>query len=76
MLDDLRNNNQESQNQVDPFPQAEEIYTSKVKPKSEARFLGMTAAQRFVIVMLLFVLTCALGSFGLILTGKVVLPIF
>ena len=76
MLDDLRTDNQESQDQVDPFPQAEEIYTSKVTPKAESKFLGMTAAQRFVIVMLLFVLTCVLGSFGLILTEKVVLPIF
>ena len=76
MLDDLRNNNQESQDQVDPFPQAEEIYNSKVSEKSGGNFLGMTAAQRFVIVMLLFVLTCVLGSFGLVLTEKVVLPIF
>ena len=77
MLDDLRNNNQESQDQVDPFPQAEEIFNAEVTPpKKESNFLGMTAAQRFVIVMLLFVLTCILGSFGLILTERVVLPFF
>jgi hypothetical protein len=76
MLDDLRTNKQNQQGHNDPFPQAEEIYNSTSEKDSGGNFLGMTAAQRFIIVMLLFVLTCVLGSFGLILTEKVVLPIF
>lgn len=46
------------------------------KPKPPRRFLGMTAPQRFVLALMLFFMSCILGSFFLILTGKIVLPIF
>jgi hypothetical protein len=38
---------------------------------SQARFLGMTAPQRFVIAVILFLMVCVLGAFCLVLTGKI-----
>jgi hypothetical protein len=35
------------------------------------RFLGMTAAQRFVIVFMLMITVCILGAMVLLVTGKV-----
>jgi len=42
---------------------------------SSRRFLGMTPPQRFIIAVMIFVLTFILGSFVLITSGKVVLPL-
>lgn len=42
----------------------------------EQRFLGLTAFQRFVIAFLLFMITCMISSFLLLVTQKVVLPFF
>jgi hypothetical protein len=73
MLDDLRNPNdqtyEENTIQADDFPD----YDSK---PPTPRFLGMTPFQRFVIVFLIFMLTCVLGSFCLLVTEKIVPPIF
>lgn len=38
-------------------------------------FLGMTAPQRFVIAVILLLMTCILGTFFLLVTEKIVLPI-
>ena len=37
-------------------------------------FLGMTPLQRFVVALMLLVITCVLSAFCLIVTGKIVLP--
>lgn len=42
----------------------------------ERRFLGLTAFQRFIIAMMLFMITCMISSFVLLITGRVVLPFF
>jgi hypothetical protein len=77
MIDNLRTPEPNPDQPKDPFPNAEEIYNSPVSQEQPRHnFLGMTPPQRFVIVMLLFILTCVLGSFALILTEKVVLPLF
>jgi hypothetical protein len=39
------------------------------------RFLGMTPSQRFIIALILLVITCLLSTFCLLVTGKVVLPV-
>ena len=70
MFEDLRNSVQEP-NEPEKSPFIEETKEGPQEP-----FLGMTAPQRFVIVLLLFMMTCVLGSGCLILTGKVLLPIF
>jgi len=64
MLDDLRNSAQDSYPEVEAAP---------VKPKKK-QFLGMTAAQRFVVVFMLLLIVVVVGSFCLLATGKVVLP--
>lgn len=43
--------------------------------EQHANFLGMTDVQRFVIALILLVMTIILGSFCLLVTEKVVLPI-
>jgi len=40
------------------------------------RFLGMTPGQRFVIALMLLMMTCLLSAMFLLLTGKVVPPVF
>jgi len=43
-------------------------------PYRERRFLGLTAFQRFIISLLLFMITCMIGGFFLLVTQRVVLP--
>ena len=74
MLDDLRNSAASSYLDEEPLPEAPEQNKVDAK-KQSARFLGLTAPQRFIVVLLLMMMTCLLGSFVLILTGKVWLPI-
>jgi len=73
MLDDLRNTS--DQTYVETTIQADDFAEYDSKPPAP-RFLGMTPFQRFVIVFLIFMLTCVLGSFCLLVTEKVILPIF
>ncbi len=73
MLDDFRNTNEE--------PQYEETVQSRDLPAYEAkpapsRFLGMSPFQRFIIVFLVFMLTCVLGSFCLLVTERIIPPFF
>jgi len=72
MLDDLRNT---------PFiddeePQEDRPEEVRKRPsrRKKGPFLGMTAPQRFLVVLMLFFMVCVLGSFALILTEKIVLP--
>ena len=75
MLDDLRNTASSGPEE----PVAPELVPSGIPPvrqSSRGSFLGMTAAQRFVLVLMLFIMTCILGTFCLIITQKVALPFF
>jgi hypothetical protein len=47
--------------------------TSLPSGSRSKRFLGMTAAQRFVIVFMLMITVCVLGAMVLLVTGKVAL---
>ena len=75
MLDDLRNSAASSYEEelIPDIPEASP--SPKKKKQPETKFLGLTAAQRFIVVLLLLMMTCMLGTFILILTGKVWLPI-
>jgi hypothetical protein len=75
MLDDLRNSAASSYLEDEPTPETPEPSPAKKKKKEDVRFLGLTAPQRFIVVLLLMMMTCLLGTFVLILTGKVWLPI-
>jgi hypothetical protein len=70
MLDDLRNS---ATGNSDQPPQSS--FRREPTRRSEP-FLGMTPVQRFVLALLLFMMTCVLGAGCLVLTGKVFLPFF
>ncbi|MCE1255326.1 MAG: hypothetical protein LWX83_17485 [Anaerolineae bacterium] len=70
MFDDLRDNDSPFLDEEQKPPQPRQ----RRSPKSEVGFLGMTAAQRFVLSLLIFFMVCACGAFVLILSGKVSLP--
>ncbi len=45
------------------------------QPPAAARFLGMTAIQRFIIALLLFLAVCVIGASFLVITGKIYLSL-
>jgi len=74
MLDDLRNSAAQSFQEEEQAPvEPSEMDT---QPGNSAPFLGMTAPQRFVVALLLFLMTCVFGTFCLLATQKIVLPFF
>lgn len=69
MLDDLRNSASE-------FIEDEPI-VPEPKPKRRSEpFLGMTAGQRFVLVLMIFMMIVVLGLFFLFATDSIYLPFF
>jgi hypothetical protein len=70
MLDDLRNSSSFIDEEEPPEEQSGRYRTSR--GRSKGHFLGMTAQQRFIISVMLFLMVCVLGSFALILSGSVV----
>ncbi|HAL15765.1 MAG TPA: hypothetical protein DCP32_03110 [Anaerolineaceae bacterium] len=64
MLDDLRNS--ATQSFIDDMPVEE-----SAGGLSDGHFLGMTAPQRFLVSVLLLVMTCAMGTLLLIAFNKV-----
>lgn len=71
MLDDLRN---EASKQYDEESQA--IYkpaanTIAASGGRSRKILGMTSIQRFIIVVMLLMTTCALGFLCLFVTGRI-----
>ncbi len=73
MLDDLRNT---ASNPVDEPTPEQGAGHEPPRRRQRGSFLGMSASQRFVLVLLLFMMTCVLGAGCLVLTGKVYLPFF
>jgi hypothetical protein len=73
MLDDLRNQANTPLYEEEPPESQNESGRSRGEG---GRFLGMTPGQRFALALLLFMMVCVLGSFCLIITEKVWVPIF
>jgi hypothetical protein len=69
MFDDLR-----AQANTSPFLEEEEAPELEPEPKPSGRFLGMTPAQRFIVALLLLLVTCVSSALLLVVMGKVVLP--
>jgi hypothetical protein len=69
MLDDIRDQASEAS-----FLDDDEDFI--LPPPPERHFLGMTPGQRFVIALMLLIITCILSSFCLLVTETVVPPIF
>jgi len=69
MLDDLRNS------AVEQFPEEDLPLEGEVSPpkkrKGGRRFLGMSAVQRFVIAVLILLMTCVGGLLCLVLTRSI-----
>jgi hypothetical protein len=64
MLDDLRHSAAQSYE--------EEVTHGKKPPRKRRPFLGMTAPQRFIIALVILVMTCLLGVLFLVVSGKIV----
>ena len=73
MFDDLR---ESAISSYDEEAQPIEASPTFEDEKPKKLILGMTAFQRFLIVLVLFFMTCLLGSFCLLVTEKIYLPIF
>ncbi len=80
MFDDLRQQASfEGEGEQEQTP-AEEEYVTQDSPQARGRagfsltadyFLGMTAPQRFVIAVMLLMMTCLLGTLFLLVTNKI-----
>ena len=68
MLDDFRNLASQPAEQE---PSGEKHEEPRKSP--EKNFLGMTAAQRFVVALLLFLMVLILGTLFLVVTDKVII---
>lgn len=78
MFDDLRNSDQpifegEQLNKTEPVLSMPN--RPAAKKKKSKKILGMTAIQRFVLSILLFLFVCVVGVTVLLLTGKIALPL-
>ena len=72
MFEDFR----KQSDQGEPFEeQLDDFDSGIVVSQRRTEFLGMTAPQRFVIALMLLMMTCILGSLILLVTEKIVLPI-
>jgi hypothetical protein len=74
MLDNLR----ESASQSPFFQENQTPPPNKPDPVRRQRqpsgpFLGLTAVQRFILALMLFIMTCLLGTLCLMVTEKIVL---
>lgn len=67
MLDDLRNS---ASNSFDEQPPENAVQTAPQRAP-EQLFLGMTAAQRFVVTLLLFLAVVVIGALFLVVSDKV-----
>jgi hypothetical protein len=73
MLDDFRDEANASPYFKD---ESREIFEEVKSVRHRERLLGMTAAQRLVIAVMLLMMTCIVGGLMLLVFQKVVPPIF
>jgi hypothetical protein len=73
MLDDLRERASDSDYFSEEEPAFE--YKDEESPsQSQQLFLGMTPVQRFVIAVMVLMMVCMMGTFFLLVTEKIYLP--
>lgn len=73
MLDDLRNSASEFIEEEEPASPPQPLPRP---PRQSEPFLGMTAPQRFVLVLMIFLMVMVLGVFFLFATDSIFLPFF
>jgi len=71
MIDNLRESASQSPFFQDKQPPQPEKPVPPPNQPTSGNFLGMTPVQRFVIVLMLFMMVCVFGSFILLATGKI-----
>ena len=73
MLDDLRDEANAS-----PYFEDEgaEYFEEVPTPRSSRKLLGMTAGQRLIVAIMLFIMTCIIGSLAMLVFEVVVPPAF
>lgn len=71
MFDDFRQTSDETSFEEEPEEGSDLEFTFNEQPR---HFLGMTAPQRMVIAVLFLLMTCVLGSFCLLVTGRIFPP--
>jgi hypothetical protein len=79
MFEDLRKSASESYEEFQNEPVKDFDPYEDGEPDGAAAqrgFLGMTSAQRFILVLMLLFMACVLAGFCLVLTERVYLPIF
>jgi hypothetical protein len=74
MLDDLRNSSAFLDDEETETEEEQAVVERPARRRKKEPFLGMTAQQRFLISLMLFMMVCVLGVFTLILTDTIVLP--
>ena len=47
----------------------------ELSPDPEVGFLGMTAGQRFIIMLMFFLMVLIIGAFALLVTGAIAIPV-
>jgi hypothetical protein len=71
MFEDFRKQAEESD-----FPDEDQETELRGKTSNNGRFLGMTPAQRFIITLMLLFMVAILAILFLMVTQKIVLPVF
>jgi anti-sigma factor RsiW len=75
MLDDLRNSLMDPYDDEEVHEEKPQRQAQKATKSSSDTFMGMTAAQRFIVALMVLLMVCLLGAFFLLVTGKIALPI-
>lgn len=74
MLDDLRNSSSFIDDEETPGQEQEAVHQRPDRSRKNDTFLGMTAQQRLILSLMLFLMVCILGVFALIATSSIALP--
>lgn len=76
MLDDLRAQAGDLGYEPEEDEEVQDIYSIKEEkaPSRRGPFLGMTAPQRFIIAMMMLMMTCILTTFCLLVMNRLWLP--
>ncbi len=72
MLDDLRSSAESGYVETDPLN--DDVFEEAGQPEKK-QFMGMSAGQRFVIALFVFLMVAILGVFALIVFQKIYPPI-
>ena len=75
MFDNLRDDSSFYEEEPDdlyqePATQAQSIVVVPRSRRRKARFMGMTAQQRFLLTVMLLITVCVMGTLALMVTGR------